>query len=284
MSIEALLFNGFAEFTRLRADDRGNDSSQSYHWGCMRNRQSSYEIVEDCSNKGGHRHQPLHRFILREVLARRRVMFMLRVMTYVVSYKLFWYWFGIVRFQVVSHEICSDQGFIIWHFLYCLQILSLWSLSIWIRIISYTNALVNQTRHWNQMPHRLDPDCYSILLILYVNHYSQITGQNLFPLINKIINSWINWSWALAKICGFFIFRDTNWNPQFFVWCQAPNFENVTMVACKTERFWGFGRFFWLLNSLKNRVVLIHKNSLASCQLVLSQCRVTRTDASFQAK
>jgi len=55
----------------------------------MRNQQSSYEIVEDCSNKGGHRHQPLHRFILREVLAWKRVTFMLCVMTYVVSYKKF---------------------------------------------------------------------------------------------------------------------------------------------------------------------------------------------------
>jgi len=38
---------------------------------------------------GGHRYQPLDRFDLREVSG-RRVMFMLRVMTYVVSYKLFW--------------------------------------------------------------------------------------------------------------------------------------------------------------------------------------------------
>jgi len=58
--------------------------------GCMRTRESSYEIVGDYSDRGGPRYQPLHRFILQEVLARRRVMFMLRVMTYVVSYKLFW--------------------------------------------------------------------------------------------------------------------------------------------------------------------------------------------------
>ena len=57
--------------------------------GCMHTRQSSYEIVGYYIDKGGHKYQPLHRFILREVLARRRVMFMLRVMTYVVSYKLF---------------------------------------------------------------------------------------------------------------------------------------------------------------------------------------------------
>ena len=122
----------------------------------MSTRQSSYEIVKDCSDKGGHRYQPLDRFILREVLALRRVMLMWRVMTYVVSYKLFWSWIGVVRFQVVSHEVCSD--IVIWHFLYCfsLQIVSLWSLSIWIRIIFNTNKVVNQTRHWNQMSHRQD--------------------------------------------------------------------------------------------------------------------------------
>jgi len=36
--------------------------------GCMRTRQSSNEIIKDCSDKGGHRYQPLDRFILREVL------------------------------------------------------------------------------------------------------------------------------------------------------------------------------------------------------------------------
>jgi len=87
----------------------------------MRIRQSSYEIVGDCSDKGGHRYHPLHRLILREVMARRRVMFMLRVMTYVVSYKLFWNWISVVQFQVVSHEVFSDKGFVVWHFLYCLR-------------------------------------------------------------------------------------------------------------------------------------------------------------------
>ena len=37
----------------------------------MHTRQSPYEIIGDCSDKGGHRYQPLYRFILREVLARR---------------------------------------------------------------------------------------------------------------------------------------------------------------------------------------------------------------------
>jgi len=80
----------------------------------MRTWQSPYEIVGDCSNKSGHGYQPQDRSVmLREVLARRRVMFMLRVMTYVVSYKLFWSQIGVVRFQVVSHEVCFDDGFLV---------------------------------------------------------------------------------------------------------------------------------------------------------------------------
>ena len=51
--------------------------------------QSSYEIVGDCSDKGGHRYQPLDRFILQEVLARRRKIFMLRVMSTLFLIKCF---------------------------------------------------------------------------------------------------------------------------------------------------------------------------------------------------
>jgi len=55
----------------------------------MRTWQSPYEIIGDCRNKGGHWYHPLDRFILREVLPRKRVMFMLHLKTYVVSYELF---------------------------------------------------------------------------------------------------------------------------------------------------------------------------------------------------
>ena len=124
--------------------------------GCMRTRQSPYEIVGDCSDKGGHRYQPLDRFILPEVLARRRVMFILCVMTYVVSYKpsQFWIWINVVRF--VCHKVWSDKEFVICPFLHCyfVQIALLWAIGIWIQIIINTNELVNKTRHWNQMPHR----------------------------------------------------------------------------------------------------------------------------------
>jgi len=56
---------------------------------------------------------------IREVLACKRIMFMLRVMTHVVSYKLFWNWIGFVQFQFVSHEVLFDKGFVIWHFFFC---------------------------------------------------------------------------------------------------------------------------------------------------------------------
>ena len=52
---------------------------------CSDNGGHQYKIVEDCSDNGGHRQQPLYRFVLRVVLACRHVMFMLRVMMYVVS-------------------------------------------------------------------------------------------------------------------------------------------------------------------------------------------------------
>jgi len=66
------------------------------------------------------------------------------MLTYVVPYKLSWYWIGIVRF--VSQEVWFDEGFVIWHFLnYCLeQIVLLWSLSSEIRIIYIINVLVDR--------------------------------------------------------------------------------------------------------------------------------------------
>jgi len=82
---------------------------------CMRTWQLLCKIDGDCSDKGCHLYQPLDRFILREVLARKRVKFTLRVMTYFLSYNLFWNWIGAVRFEVVSHEVCSDRGLGIWY-------------------------------------------------------------------------------------------------------------------------------------------------------------------------
>jgi len=45
------------------------------------------------------------------------VMWMLRVMTYDIFYKLCWNWIGVVLF--VSHEVWFDKKFVIWHFLNC---------------------------------------------------------------------------------------------------------------------------------------------------------------------
>ena len=51
---------------------------------------------------------------------------------YVISYKLFWNWNGVVRF--VSQEVWFDKGFVIWHFCqllfstnYVVMIIQFWS-------------------------------------------------------------------------------------------------------------------------------------------------------------
>ena len=61
--------------------------------------------------------------------------------------KLFWNWNGVVRF------VSQNKGFVIWHFhnYYLVQIVSLWSLSIKVRIIFTTNEFVDKIRNlkWN---------------------------------------------------------------------------------------------------------------------------------------
>jgi len=50
---------------------------------------------------------------------------------------------------------------------------------------------------------------------------------------------------------------------------QPRNFENVTLVACRREHFQGFLAIFLVAQLPPKRDVLVHKNSLTSCQ----QCR-----------
>jgi len=45
------------------------------------------------------------------------VIFILRVLTYVVAYTFFWNWIGVVR--SVSHAVWLDKRFVIWHCLRC---------------------------------------------------------------------------------------------------------------------------------------------------------------------
>jgi len=91
----------------------------------------------------------------------------------------------------------------------------------------------------------------------------QTTYQNLWPRINwsiKIAHS------AVSKpVCS----------AVSFLRRQPQIFENVTLVARRRKYFRGFGADFLLLNILQKGGVLIHKNSLASCQLVSSQRRTT---------
>jgi len=73
---------------------------------------------------------------------------------YVNPYKLCCNWISVVR--LVSLEVETDQRFVFGHFPYCcfLEIVSLWSQSIWIRIILNTVEPADQRKHWNQMPHK----------------------------------------------------------------------------------------------------------------------------------
>ena len=58
MSIEALLFNGFGSNSHNSEPTITGTILHIRTTGCMRARQSSNEIVGDCSDKGGHRYQP----------------------------------------------------------------------------------------------------------------------------------------------------------------------------------------------------------------------------------
>jgi len=123
----------------------------------MRTRQSSYKIVGDCSDKGGHRYQLLGRFILRVILARRRVMLMLCVVTYVVSCKLLWNCNGDVILSCISQRlfwqrVCYLTLAWLFFFTKCVVVITEYLRSTPFHF--NINELVTQTRHWNQMPHR----------------------------------------------------------------------------------------------------------------------------------
>ena len=60
------------------------------------------------------------------------------------------------------------------------------------------------------------------------------TSQNVWPRINELIKT------ARSVV--------------FFLRCQPRNFENMTLVARRRERFRGFWRYFLLLNSLQKEV------------------------------
>ena len=106
---------------------------------------------------------------------------------YVVSYKLFWNWNGVVRF--VSQEVWFDKGFIIWQFFntvwykLCLYVSfdfnvsysscwgyslintlklnkNLWSLNIGVGIFFTTNELVDRTRNFKSNASRFEQKNY----------------------------------------------------------------------------------------------------------------------------
>jgi len=55
-------------------------------------------------------------------------------------------------------------------------------------------------------------------------------------------------------------------NPRFFLRRQPRNFENTTLVARRRKHFWVFLAIFLVAQISPKRGLLVHKNSLASCQ------------------
>ena len=54
---------------------------------------------------------------------------------------------------------------------------------------------------------------------------------------------------------------------------ELINFENVTLVARRRQHFRGVLADFFVAELPQKRGFLFHRNSLASCQLLSSECR-----------
>jgi len=122
----------------------------------MRIRQSPrpYEIVGDCSDKSCHWYQPLDRFVLQVVLARRCVMPSLCYLWWCMLFLINSLELNLLcDLYFTRFVLTKGLKFYIFFIVFSL-FLFFWSLGIWIRIIFNTNELVYQARHWHQMPHR----------------------------------------------------------------------------------------------------------------------------------
>ena len=87
----------------------------------------------------------------------------------------------------------------------------------------------------------------------HLSHFSTVnktTSHNLWPRINSLIN-------GFKKPRGAWF---------SFLRRQPRNFANVTLVARRREHFRGFWAKFLVPQLPPKRGVLVHKNSLASCQ------------------
>jgi len=140
--------SGWSLITGLKCDFDSSRKRWTFGWGpllCQRFRRRREETV--CKRR-------------RKEISLVFVIVMLHVLKYVVSNNLFWNWNGVMQF--VFQEVWSDNGFVIWHFCktwhfckHCLvRIVSLWSFSIGVQIISTTNELVDRIENfkWNASP------------------------------------------------------------------------------------------------------------------------------------
>jgi len=76
------------------------------------------------------------------------------------------------------------------------------------------------------------------------------------------------WRKQLLKIFGPELIR-INWfikTVRSAVWRRPRNFKNVTLVARRRRHFRGFWAILWVAQLPQKKSVIVHKDSLASCQ------------------
>jgi len=72
--------------------------------------------------------------------------------------------------------------------------------------------------------------------------------------------------WSVKKTTSRNLWPRTARSAVFFFRCQPRNLENVTLIVRRREHFRGFLAIFLVAQLPPKKAVLVHKNSLASCQ------------------
>jgi len=192
------------------------------------------------------------------------VIVMSHVFTHVVSYKLFGDWICVVQF--VSQEHGFDKRFVIWHFPnYCLeQIVSLWSLSIWVRIVFTTLVEGSYTGQHDKIscsgwictservltrfqyttcihvtgPHKINQDSPSPQTVLLCNILHSVgptlrSGGRFYARWRGMNFSQLH---VLKKICDEVQFQHVP-HPAFVKVMQTIEYLNASFLPCDFELF-----------------------------------------------
>ena len=139
--------------------------------------------------------------------------------------------------------------------------------------------------HWHGLRRDGDTECESQILALHQYYDSlglphaysvkKISSQNVWPRINsnEWMNEWINELFNQLKPLEARFhslkLREAQFHAVFFLRRQPRNFSNITLVAHRKEHFQVFLAIFLVAQISPKRGVLVHKNSLASCQRCL---------------